>query len=253
MREVGRAIALDPGNPSAMGTMIRLLTEVPRELPAGVSRERDEAADQSERAAARLAAPLYMSWLLFAPLVYAMGIRHYAWAFAMAALWTGAALVSLVSSRRPTWFRQLATLVLSNAAAAASAGVFGALFYVPGLVTANAAPFMVARSRARRYTAVVLALLAIAVPLALEVAGIVSPAYAFADGTVVVLPRGVSLPRAPTLALLLFGAVALLLIPCVFLAHAHERLSLAEDRLRFHAWQLRQLVPDEATPSIAAR
>jgi serine/threonine-protein kinase len=60
MREVGRALALDPQNESALRTLVSLLTEPPREIPPEARAEMEESAHVQSRLAARIGGVGYL-------------------------------------------------------------------------------------------------------------------------------------------------------------------------------------------------
>src|SRR5262249_15330499 len=83
LRQVGRALVLDPDNESAARTFMRLLSEPPRTVP----REAREALDRSTQENLRFAnatnAVAYLAWLTMVPLLLWMGVHEW-WSFAVA-------------------------------------------------------------------------------------------------------------------------------------------------------------------------
>jgi serine/threonine-protein kinase len=253
MREVGRAIALDPGNREALRTLALLLTEPPRAIPDEVRREMDASARVNERVAGRLASVAYFGWVAFVPLLFAMGIRNMTWAVTIGVLWTVASVASLVDASKPRrahvpWV----PFVASSLAIAGTTGMFGAMFYLPTIAAANGLSFLSSGRRSLRVAVIAGSCLTMLLPFALELAGVLPPAYAFSGGAMTVLPRIASLPRLPTLVTLATGNLMFILVPGVFMGRARHALQLAEERLRLQAWQLRHLVPDEAQETRAA-
>jgi serine/threonine-protein kinase len=252
MREVSRAIALDPQNGDAMRTLIRLMTQVPRALPPEAQREIDAQQRAWQRIGSRAAFYAYLSFSLYAPLGYLMGIRSWPMAVVPEALWMAAAALSYHAFRRPDPRGQTrySLLVLSNMAIASSAWAFGPFMLVPALAAVNALSFIVAADRSRRGPAIFLGCVAILAPLVLEWMGVSVPSYAFEQGRFVVLPRALEFPEKPTLVFLLVTNVALLVTAALFVGRFKDALTATESRLYLQTWHLRQMVPGEAQASI---
>jgi len=252
MSEVSRAIALDPQNAEAMRTLVRLMTEVPRALPPQAQREIDAQARAWQRTGSRAAGLAYLSFSLYAPLGYLMGVRSWPMAALPEVLWLAAALLALHASRHPDPKGQTAysLIVLSNLAIASTGWFFGPFVLVPALAAVNALSFIVASDRSRRGPAIFLGCCAILVPLVLEWLGVNAPSYAFEHGRLVVLPRALGFPETPTLAFLLITSVALLVTPALFVGKIKDALTATENRLYMQTWHLRQFVPGEAQASI---
>jgi serine/threonine protein kinase len=252
MREVSRAIALDPQNGEAMRTLVQLMTQVPRAVPREAQREIDAQARAWQRISSRAATFAYLSFTLYAPLGYFMGIRNFPMAALPVILFMAAAAVSYRSYRRPdpTGQTPYSLLILSNVAIASSAWVFGPFMLVPALAAVNALSFIVAADRSRRGPAIFLGCCAILLPLVLEWTGVNVPSYAFEQGRFVVLPRALEFPEKPTLVFLLVTNVALLVTAALFVGRFKDALTATENRLYMQTWQLRQFVPGEAQASI---
>jgi serine/threonine-protein kinase len=252
MREVSRAIALDPQNGDAMRTLIRLMTQVPRALPPEAQREIDAQARAWQRIGSRSAFFAYLSFSLYAPLGYLMGIRNWPMAIVPEVLWMATAAFSYHAYRRPDPKGQTrySLLVLSNLAIASSAWAFGPFMLVPALAAVNALSFIVAADRSRRGPAIFLGCVAILLPLVLEWTGVNLPSYAFEHGRFIVLPRALEFPEKPTLVFLLVTNVALLVTAALFVGRFKDALTATESRLYLQTWHLRQLVPGEAQASI---
>jgi len=252
MSEVSRAIALDPQNGEAMRTLVRLLTEVPRALPPQAQSEIDAQARAWQRTGSRAAAFAYMSFTLYAPLGYLMGVRSWPMAVLPEALWLSAAFLAFHSSRHPDPRGQTpySLIFLSNLAIASTGWVFGPFMLVPALAAVNALSFVVAADRSRRGPAIFMGCCAILVPLVLEWMGVNAPSYAFEHGRFVILPRALGFPETPTLAFLLITSIALLVTPSLFVGKFKDALTATENRLYMQTWHLRQFVPGEARASI---
>jgi eukaryotic-like serine/threonine-protein kinase len=246
MRELGRALALDPANADAMRTLVRLLETVPAELPGEVGQQLQGVRAQLQRAAARAGSVGYMTVVLLAPLLYWMGIRSVAGCTALVALFLAASVACVVRARLPGVAPVHANVILglSTAGIALLAGVTGPLLVVPSFAAVNAIAFATSRGRSERLRVFMICSGAVFVPLLLEALGVLPPAYAFRNGMMLVLPRLADLPSVPTTAFLVTITFALLLAAAVFVTYVTDSLTAAEKRLAYHSWQLRQLVPE---------
>jgi serine/threonine-protein kinase len=245
LREAMRALALDPEHAGALNTLAGLLTEAPADAPPEVqARMQRQAADARARAA-RLGIYAYASWWLFLPLLLWMGVRSLP-------LLVVAALASLASAATCYWQSRrvsetLPGLVLtatSTVAIACFSGLLGPFVLVPSLALVNNL-FMVMHADGERTRRLVLVLGAVPVvaPFALELIGVVSPAYSFSAAGVTLLPRLTELPPTPTLILLFVTSVMLSLVPSLYLMPIRRQLASAEERLQVQAWHLEQLAP----------
>jgi serine/threonine-protein kinase len=252
MREVSRAIALDPQNGDAMRTLVRLMTQVPRALPPEAQRELDALARASARVGSRAAFFAYLSLSLYAPLGYLMGIRSVPMAVIPEILWMAAAALSWWSYKHPDPKGQTrySLIIMTNLAIASGAWLFGPFLLVPALAAVNALAIIVAADRSRRGPAIFLGCVAILLPLVLEWTGVNVPSYAFVNGRFEVLPRALEFPETPTLVFLLVTNVALLVTAALFVGRFKDALTATENRLYLQTWHLRQLVPGEAQASI---
>jgi hypothetical protein len=88
----------------------------------------------------------------------------------------------------------------------------------------------------------------VAVPWALELAGITPSTYAFEDGAIILRSSVFAWHSAPTqvaFALLLIALLTVVAVLSRMMAHRQRDASL---RLELQAWQVRQLIPAPPTP-----
>jgi serine/threonine-protein kinase len=188
----------------------------------------------------------YLSWMLMLPLILWMGVRSFT---QLALSWGFIALtgvVYLLAARRPTVMGGVAVALLTAVGHGFGTRMFGPVFWVPGVVAMCMLAFAIQPVRALRLLALVTACLSFLVPTALEWAGVLAPSYSFAPGQLVIHARMLDLPRGATLTFLLLTSVGMVLTPFLFLSNIRDALFSAQRRLQLQAWQLRQLVPDEA-------
>src|SRR5262249_32674010 len=76
-REIGRALGLDPANPRALRTLMRILTEVPAAMPPAAQDEIDRVWEARRRNTLRTATLLTSAALLYAPLIIVLGVASW--------------------------------------------------------------------------------------------------------------------------------------------------------------------------------
>jgi serine/threonine-protein kinase len=253
LRDVGRAIALDPTNENAVRTLMRLMTEPPREMPPEARATMLAETRRSMRVGSKIAAVAYLTWFVYSPLMFWMGMRSWtAWLLGSAA-WLCASAVAYTNVRRPRRDGKvdLWTAVAGVVAVSLTSTLFGPYVIVPSMAAIGAMLLHLAPDRSRRVVIVVLNCLAIAVPTVLQWLGLVPSSYVFAHGALTIQPVMLYLPPVPTHLFLLVSNVALVITGCAMMARFRNTLTAAEERLHVQAWQLRQLVPEQARPASA--
>ncbi len=253
MREISRAIALDPENLEALRTLKRLFTHAPDKPPREARRELATVHAHSQRVGSRTAAIAYMSILGYAPLVVWMGVKNLGLGAAYLLLWVAAAAASLLAGRSSGRSLLAADVVLgvTNLALAIGCTMFGPFIMVPAMAAVNTMSFVVSGDRTRRLVGIALGSLAILVPLALQLTGVLPSPMNFRDGAIVVTSAVFELPRVPTLAFLTAATIGSIATGSLVVARFRDALVKTEQRLYFHTWLLRQFVPDDAYEEVA--
>jgi serine/threonine-protein kinase len=249
MREVSRAVALDPANTEAMHALVRLFTETPKEMPREATEDLSRAFLDSQRVAARAAAIGYVSWLAYAPLVLWMGTRDFKWGALCDVLFALAAAASwYVGRSRDAHTARAAdvALLVSTLAIVASTGVAGPFMLLPGLAAVNTILYVASADRSRRLWAIGAGCLAVAIPFAVEVAGVLPRSISFHEGSLVTHPQIAWFTPVPTLVFLFLTQLAVVVTASIFVARFRDALHASQERLYFQAWQLRQFMPKEA-------
>jgi serine/threonine-protein kinase len=252
MREATRALALDPENTEAIRLLTRLMVEVPDDVPPEAEAELSRSISDRRVAATRMSAVRYLTWLAFVPIIGTMGVRDPIVGSAAVAATLAVIACAFWLYRRgsASITGGLLLLVLSSITIGLYSTVLGPFILVPGLIGTNTLFFSLHADKYARRVIASVGALAMLAPLALEWAGALSPAYAFAHGAVTILPRMTYLPANQTLLVMASTSLALVVTPAVLGGRVRDALASAERRLFLYAWHLRQLVPDEAQPSI---
>jgi tRNA A-37 threonylcarbamoyl transferase component Bud32 len=245
MNEVGRTLALDPDHADARRVMVQLLTTPPRQAPAQARAVIDASTLATQRLMLRMGVISYLVWGTAVPIGLWMGVVHDGlFAFFIAAHL--AALASCVWASRARRINGAPVLVATICAWFATCAVglaFGPLVLLP-TVAGSVMTAALLHPRPLSRVGVIAGFSAlIAVPLALQLAGVIAPYYRFEDGFMILVPRVAAFTEAPTLLALSFGSLATIIVLAVIVMRLRTMLTDAEQRLLLHAWQLRQLVP----------
>jgi serine/threonine-protein kinase len=247
MRELSRALALDPDNPETMRSMLRLLMQPPRELPAEVHAELEQLSRDQVRLGGKTGGVVYLSICLYVPLLLIMGVRSpWFWATYVIALVTSALSFGIARLPEPRTRHAMTVFVLSLACVSTMSAYFGPFLLVPAVAASSALVFSTTNDRSLRGFIIALASLTVLVPLALEHAGLVPPSMRFTPDGILLLPRAVWLPPLGSQVFLLVSSIAVIVTSGLALAPFRQELDDAQRRIRLLAWHLRQLVPEDA-------
>jgi serine/threonine-protein kinase len=188
----------------------------------------------------------YASWFLYLPLVVWMGLKSVAWFFVPGPFWIAAALMSLLTARRPDPRGRLPVVLVitSTLAVASTTLIFGPFIFLPSIAAVTTLSFTLSTDASRRPIILAAGLLSILLPLGLEIAGCLPPSYRFDNDTLIVSSAALHLPAVPTKLFLLVANLAVVVSATVMIARMRDRLTETERHLHLNAWQLRQLVPE---------
>lgn len=244
-REAGRALALDPESKDALALVMKLALSAPQSVPAG-ARARVHQEDQREQVMAAK-----VGVVVYGPIAIAAAVLGFlSGDMGLAGICSGALLVAVLLCawlvHRPTVADApyaLATSACLAVAIAAAAVWFSPFYIVPQLAVANAISLNLRNLGSFRWLHLAMASLAIAVPSALEWAGILPNPSVFSDGTIELHTLNLSLPTvALPLAVFVLSSAAVA-GAAVLLWRLDD--NMAEQRVRLHRqlWHLRHLVP----------
>lgn len=247
LRELGRALVLDPTHGPALTTLEAMLTHVPDPPPPEAAAEVARADLDRRRDILRATTYRHAFWALLAPVMYfTMPLRD-----GLLAMGVLAMILSLFGLTFYVWQKQPGSRlwwhVLVAASAVAVGGfsvIFGPFVFVPSLAATYTIFYAPQTSlRERQFLQVMLAL-AVLVPPILGELGVVPVGTEFlADGAMVVRSPLFEFERAGTLSILLALNLLLVLIPGTLSGRFFERLKILEARAIVQAWSLRQLLP----------
>ncbi len=244
IREVVRALALDPANDENVATLGQLMSTPPRVMPESVTKEMVAAEQQLVQIGARYSIGASLMWFLFLPVVLAIGLREPAQATLVLIPVGLAAVMSFIASRSrfvPAWI-QLAVIGLTMVGGAATSRMFGPLVMVPTLIATFTIVLQAHPSFRMRMATLGLGAIAMTLPAVLELAGVLSPSYLFEHGNVVIVPHMLALPGPAAVTLLLLVASLMMLsVPCLFISRLRTALNDAQTKLLLQSWLFRRL------------
>ncbi len=247
MREVGRALALDPENELAMRTMVELLSDPPRHTPPEVEHELAESQFAQTRWLGRVGGLAYVGLFAYLPFFAWVGVRQWEGValFYTFAVLTGVASLAAALKRRPPVGLVLAVLVLSNATFAAASAFFGPWLVTPALVAINTAAFSLHLSKSHRLLSMAVGVAAVAVPVALDLLGLLPASQVFTDAGMLITPGSLSFPRIPMTVFLTVISIGTVLTGAISVTRVRDVLNETEHRLHVHNWHMRELLAPE--------
>jgi eukaryotic-like serine/threonine-protein kinase len=251
MREAGSAIALDAENRDAQTLLARLLLEAPSQIPAEAARKIEDERQSAARTVLRGATLAYIGFLVPIPIMYWLGVSTVWPLFVAGGEVIGLIAFCLVAARRNWPIKGMVAWAMVGAHCALLATLailLGPLLIVPTLLFGSST--IMVTIQAVRMTGVILVfhLLAIAVPLGLEWAGILPDTYFLTGNALVLRPWSIDM-RPSTIIFTLLATILIQLVANLFVLDAQRRLQdRAQEQLHVQAWQLAQLVPSSGSP-----
>ena len=193
--------------------------------------------EDSGRYTANMSGWLHLSFLATTGLVLAMGVKSWVALGLYAVVSAAAASIGFMSSRglvSPS-YRLFANVISGTLAIGFMSTMFGPLFLIPGLAAMStmAASFNTP-TRGARALVIGIGVLAVVVPLALEMIGLLPPSYEFRDGYMLVLPRMHFFSPGATLLFLSYVGLGHIISISVLMGRLNEA-RLAGDRERAQA------------------
>ena len=249
LREVGRALALDPSHSEAQRVLLRLLADPPSELPEDArALDEHESSLFSGRFQTNISGWYHLSFLITTGLVLWMGVRSWIALGLYALTAAGAAIVAFLTARgflAPS-YRMFANVIAGTLAVGFMSTMFGPLFLIPGLAAMSTmAASANTPTRGARALVISIGVLAVLVPMMLEGLGLLPPSYVFRDNTLVIMPRMHDLPKTATIVFLSYIGLGHIISISLIMGRMHEARMAAMHKLHVHTWQLKQLVSDD--------
>ncbi len=245
MQLASRAVALAPDHPLAQQVLVRLTVTPPRETPAEVVAAVEETLRDTYCVVARVAAFLYLSWLPLGAVVLWMGLRDVPIAIAWVVLIVGTAGAMYYGSIRGKYdaFSYFIGLSISSAALATTGRLFGPYVFAPMVLTVNAIAFLLHSRRDWRPATVVIVVVALLAPIALEEAGLLARSTTIAADQLTIHATIADFTQPATSAALIGLMVVYAVVIGLAAGRLRDRRVSDELRVQLGAWQLAQLAP----------
>ena len=195
------------------------------------------------RSGARHSVVGMLSWFAFLPAVFAIGLLDPT-LLGLIVIPAGiAAAASLIASRQRVIGRglQFAVIICMLFGAVAASRMFGPLILMPTLITSYTIVLQAHPWRFFRRAGLALGIVAMTVPMLLELVGVLPASYLFEAGRWIVVPQLQELSRTGTVGLLMVANASMVIVPCVFIAKLRGDLSDVQTRQLVQNWQLRRL------------
>ena len=128
--------------------------------------------------------------------------------------------------------------------AAALSRLYGPFVLMPTMVATYTIVLQAHPSGQFRRVSAALAVVALALPVILEVVGVLPTAYVFEHGTWTILPQIIELPPRATLTFLTLANIAMVVVPCMFISRLRADLSAAQQHQAIQAWHFRRVAAD---------
>jgi eukaryotic-like serine/threonine-protein kinase len=243
-RDVGRALGLDPANAAALRILMRLMSDIPAELPAAVKTEIDRRWLARRTRTMKIGAVSTASILFMVPFIVASGVRDWSYfvTFILATL-AGSLLQWNASHLSRGFFFSFAfcTQMIACTLLTWSLGLVG---IVPACFTLG----MVAWRQNIDRTLAAIAMLSfvlfcVVAPAVLAYLGVLAPFFEVRDHALVILPVMHDFSPTATTAYMLFGTWGVIAAASIYGRLFVNEIRDAETKLTFQAWQLQQLVP----------
>lgn len=249
LREVGRALALDATNRSALGTLITLLTTPPRIIPEEVALEQQSIWRQQVRLAALglLAAhALIIAHILVLYFLTSGEGERIARCLLPSA---GVIVLSGVTYARPTASHFFGACVLAMVSCVYDANLFSSMMpFVSALLLAHAVAFSFAKTPWFRSGSLVMAAGSWTAIVFGDRIGLLERTTRYVDGDLVLHSPLMSFDPQWFPTFMYAAVLAMILVPGLLIAALRRTVQRSDDLMRLHAWQLRHLLPEENRP-----
>lgn len=245
--ELGRALALDPTNETALGDIVTLFLEPPKELPREVQAEMKRSQENSQRTISRTGSIGFPTGGILALLILiSMGVTSWISVAMIAGCMATATALSVSQQRRPSDLKSYFVMAACSLAYLTISRVYGPLMLLPLLAMSTAMVYGMHPRPAIQHASMATMIAVVLLPIGLERVGILTPSYAFRSGEMIILPHACEFGERSTLWFLGVLTIFLIYTGSAAIRRIRNALTAAEERLSLQAWQLHQLVPERA-------
>ena len=250
-RDIGRALGMDPTNPRALRTLMRLLTDVPAELPQSAQAEMDRRWNVRRLRTIRSGIISTGALLLLVPMIAWLGVASWTALLAYVGLVLAASACQWIAvlgrNLSPLSVPTAGALVMTLAALGVLSTSMGLLGVLPAALAITTMAYRIN---------VVLSLHGVVI-LLLSMCALFAPfvlqwgkSYVFHDGVLTLLPTMHAYPPVATTVYIVGSTAGAMAVALLYGRMYVNEVRRAERALTFHAWQLQQLVPQDPPASV---
>ncbi|MFC1641828.1 serine/threonine protein kinase, partial [Myxococcota bacterium] len=194
LRNLGRALVLDPNNRDAVELLGSLLLHRPAQEPVEVRVMLEQSRATQRREAVRALFLRSLTWAVFVPITVWLGYTAPQVAYAVLALVLGTVglLGRLRRLPRVSSRLMLGLLLLTSVVFVGLSAMFGPFILIPALVATNTVFFVLHTPRRQRWLVFALGVLTITLPFGAEILGLVPPSYQFTGKEIIVHARALA-------------------------------------------------------------
>ena len=248
--EVGKALAFDPDNKDALGTLVALLTSPPKVVPREVEVEERAMTRRRVRMGGIAAAIVYGYISLNAFTTWQLGVHDIASFTTAHVLWGCAFLGGLVTIWKSSYVPLFITFLFGISACVFVTSIYSPYLMVPPLLTMHAVLFALVQSWRLRIVMIVLASVGWTASVFGEHWRLLPTTVQFTNGDMLIHSPVISLPETLTTFYLWLSVLAMVIAPAVVIGSLRTAWMRSEQAMRMQLWQLRRLVSNETTTTI---
>ena len=252
LREVGKALALDPGNKQALSTLVDLLTTPPRVVPREVAESELAMARRRIRIGGIACAVVYGYISVNAFTTWQLGVRDVATFVTAHLLWGSAFLAGLVTVWRPSYVPLFVAFLFGIATCVFITTVYSPYLMVPPLLTMHAVLFALVQHWRMRITMVVIASLGWTTSVFGAQVGLLPRTVSYPDGDMLIHSGVIALPERGLTIYLYLAVLAMIVMPALVVGALRSAWLKSDRAMRLQVWQLGRLVAPEQTPAAEA-
>jgi serine/threonine-protein kinase len=246
MRDGIQALALAPRDQEAQRMLLSLFVSAGGELPPAAAQEYEQTSIPAKIEGLRYGLAGVFLWLTSIPLAAALGVRSWPVVLVTSVLLLGCFAYmwgrhQAVQKNHAMYYRHpLGLAVGLGAVIALTSSWLGPFVLTPLAGAAALVFFLLLTAEGAKRWAIAISSAAVAVPFAVELLGVVPPAFTFEGSDIVLHARALALPEVPTLAVFVCQT-GFLVLTASFIGRLVDRKQ-ARDRQSFvQGWYLRQL------------
>jgi serine/threonine-protein kinase len=245
LNEVGKALALDPNNQTALRILVRLLTNPPRSVPPEVEKAQNQTLRKHIRGGGAAGIAVYTYVSLQALVTYSLGIHGWTLGFLAAhGLWAGALVASVVAFFRPSYTALFTMFLFGAAASIWVTGIYSPQLMVPMFLAVHAAMYSLIGRPKLRLAVLLIACAGWTLSVFGEHLGLFPSTVRYFDGGIFLSSPVIDFPGFTFSVYLYLAILALIAIPAIVVGRLRASYHIADLQMRLQAWQLHQLVKD---------